>query len=213
MSEQNQTVARRTSDDRLLLIELIIKLVSCGLIAVSWWVKIDLFAPQVTLTAFILVMFIESTILISSISPFALLSILYAHALILQGAISAVAIGYFAALAGNVVSYLAGRSLSTNADPIPAHQAQHWRLAATFWHPQLAAISAFQAGLAHTPTATYMLAAIPVSAAYYALAVVLISQFAKTLPHQFPDGLLLAILGVWLMVDALRLLRRRRARR
>jgi hypothetical protein len=156
---------------------------------------------------YILSMFLENLVFVGSISPFALYTVSTASMLLQSGDFVSLIIGYFFAITSNLASFLLGCVVrkSTNLTTTGFR-----KILLTFWHPQLAAITAYEAGneggfreLPH-----YLLRCIPVSAAYYILVCALLFSFPIKVSTTTSFLLPCAMITLWLILDLLHVVKK-----
>src|SRR3989344_9151900 len=138
---------------------------------------------------------IENLVFLNAISPLGLMSIVSAKHAIELGAWLWLSAGYGAALCSNLASYGLGRLLARYAQHKPPGQHS---IPLTFWHPQLASLTAFAEGLRAVRLSVYLAHAVPWSIIWYTTASVLIYQLPAQIRSCEFASVGLVGLGVWL---------------
>ncbi|XKT74957.1 MAG: hypothetical protein ACJKSS_02215 [Patescibacteria group bacterium UBA2103] len=106
----------------------------------------------------------ENTILLNAFLPLGLISLLTAKYALSQGLWGWLISGYLAALIANTFSFVLGKYIRTKTngkDPEP-HS-----IPLTFWHPNLASLTAFSEGLRGRNIKNYLLEAVPWSFGWF----------------------------------------------
>lgn len=189
-------------------ITILAKLATLGLlfcsVFLSWVPSLSEVDPKLGLTVSLLA---ESIVFISSISPLSIFSIYFASVLVEARQYDILIVGYFFALSGNFLSFLIGRSFSQGGSPNLLNSSQPWL---TYWHPQLASLTAFQMGLAGLGKQEFLRKIVPPALTYYCLAVLALSLVtsAAEIPHQSAEVFSILIISAWLFFDIFRFFRK-----
>ncbi|UIY30967.1 hypothetical protein LZK73_11810 [Neorhizobium galegae] len=195
------------------LIVVVAKLISIGLVIASFWIT---FSPSSWGSAgpiYAVIMLVENTAFVSSVSPMAIFLIPLAGNLISTGSVFYLLLGYFAAVAGNLMSYAFGR-MTVAKTPNVSSDFKILAVTGTYWHPQLASLTAFGAGAGNVPLARFLTVSLPLSALYYFSVVAAIFAAGDAITSAVSsDGVLLAMLSVWVLWDLVQLFSIVRARR
>jgi hypothetical protein len=194
---------------RSLCISLVVKILSFFLIVGAAAFDFGPFSSMSSGPIFLIVMFAESTIFLSSASPFAVFSLVMANSLILTSQFMYIFVGYFVSLIGNIVSFLVGAQLCE----VSTKRGPKWStILMTYWHPQLASLLAFNIGLEGITLRRFLSIAAPVSLVYYSLAIFVIYWLGGTIKLIPSEWILLALVFIWIVRDFAVIFRIRRAR-
>jgi hypothetical protein len=146
----------------------------------------------------------EGLVFVNAATPLGLMSILSAKSVIADQSWGWLFIGYMAALSANLLSYWFGTimpKLVTDHENPAAHRT----FALTYWHPQLASLTAFSQGVRRIPVRAYLSKALPWSILWFGVACFVIATLLEEINSaDFAQVGLIGLIG-WILFDLARL--------
>jgi hypothetical protein len=177
------------------------KLLSLALAILGIFLLSDASIDGMNRQLFIVTIGIESLVFLNAISPLALGTVVIAQKLVAQADYFGLFLGYIAAYLANLISYGVGRYLGRNDHPSDKLNTGSMRYFATYWHPQLASLCAFDCGLERILLGSFLMHSIPVSGIYYLMVCGLLALNKTLTFNATSPWLTISLLGVWLIYE------------
>ncbi len=159
----------------------------------------EIYDIDVSRSVFIFAITLESLVFVNSISPLAIGTIVSANSLVHSADYIGLVLGYLFAYGANVTSFFIGRFVGGGQHP---QRKLTWsRFFATYWHPQLASICAFDCGVERANFTRFLILSIPVSAVYYCAVCLALGSTTNLTTSLSSPWVAVALLALWIAYE------------